>query len=138
MTITPQQRMQVFMLYPNAVVKTVHPRHDRIKVYEYIEASGFDAFYWFRIGQLILRSIDQLTEDEKRGLAKVLIVGVSVSFNSEELMKYGGEAATAFLENPTMIPMIGADYLRSIGIALPYMGVDLFEEGIAVKNDYKS
>lgn len=134
--MTPLQRLQVFMLYPNAAVKTSNIRHENnIKVFEYIEATGFDAFYWFKNGQLILRSIDQLTEEEKRELSKI------DGYNLEEITNIDvDETGICFFaynyQSGYYWEYMGynsADYLRSKNIALPYMGIDLFAEGIAVR-----
>ena len=146
MKLTPEQRLQVFMLYPNAEV--LHRLHKE-KVLGYDTSRGLvildvpKTIHQFEANpkdcQLLLRSINDITEEEKRELAKVLggeerdykvsIDRGLIKLYRETILGYSVDGEYMMEE----LPYSAADYLRSKNIALPYMGVDLFEEGIATQ-----
>lgn len=146
--MTPLQRLQVFMLYPNAGIFFRKAKFN-IKSYQ-MWGCVLDLYneefksYTTDAGscQLILRGIDQLTEEEKRELAKVLYPDYSKvnifikDFGLHiEIDHYNGDNTEQLftIHYWEDLPYPAADYLRSKNIALPYMGIDLFEEGIAVR-----
>ena len=141
--MTPEQRLQVFMLYPNAQVidksgvtymsfaeqsTNVNAQAD----FEYIEIA-----YNFKC-QLILRGIDQLTEEEKIDILNMEGIvfpeenelksfELDIEFSEYRILAEVEGSHPFDIEHNT-IPYYAADYLRSKNIALPYMGIDLFKE----------
>ena len=143
--MTPLQRLQVFMLYPNAKVNEIQlegiftiAEIDKRTNNFILRNDNFQRFIAdVRNCQLILRGIDQLTEEEKRELAGIIgldekyaddcVLGLRVNHYFEN---------TWIFRNSTFQRIVdAADYLRSKNIALPYMGIDLFKEGIAVREN---
>ena len=80
--MTPLQRLQVFMLYPNAIIlhdgKEYTLKGIDLKYFsKYVDLYGTERKYDNKrvridLCQLILRGIDQLTEEEKMELAEKL------------------------------------------------------------------
>ena len=139
--MTPEQRLQVFMLYPNAKI-LLHG-----DVYEVFgwdigrltlkDENGLESVYHDEC-QLILRGIDQLTEEEKRELLKMVTKNSGVTYDHLTIggvyLHFDNNVEGRICEVYSL-PLFMSDYLRSKNIALPYMGIDLFEEGIAVREN---
>ena len=143
--MTPLQRLQVFHIYNNAEV--FYNRHkytiscidkdwETIDLYDK-EADEFIIEVDIDTVQLILRGIDQITEEEKRELAN--IAGVEEKYADDCAIgiraSHRLENTWVFRHSSTQKIIDAADYLRSKNIALPYMGIDLFKEGIAVREN---
>lgn len=151
MTLTNQQLLQLFMLYPNApivykeklwAVENITLRGLLAGRIDLIELNSKystrdTARTTFTQCKLLLRSIDQLSEQEKKDVLELLrynpkycdlrvLKGTGSLYNALEVDT--GNDYIRFTKFD--LPYPAADYLRSINVAIPFLNYDLVEEGV--------
>jgi hypothetical protein len=148
MTITQEQRMRIIMLYCNATI--IHRGHER-RIKEIFIDHHWEKHHWFRLlvgdkwgttengkleeCQLLLHSLDQLKEEHKRELAK-LMNWEEAEIDQGRLWlsdKPDKDYPISTFHMLDELPYPAADFLRKHNYALPYEGIDLFEAGVAVR-----
>lgn len=93
---------------------------------------------WFNTEecQLILKPLSKISDEDAISVAKLMpnYDPLDQTASDEEILEIlvfdGKEATTEHIEE---LPLKIYDFLRSKGYALPYMGIDLFESGIAIE-----
>jgi hypothetical protein len=141
--LAPQQRMHIFMLYPNAeilhegkyyILDGIDIGDCTLDLYRK-ETNNYNLSVPVKYCQLKLFGLDQITEEHKRELAVIM------EWKEAEIDK-GRLWLSDEPENgyPIMIfhmlnelPYPAADFLRKHNYAIDYEGIDLFEAGVAVK-----
>jgi hypothetical protein len=137
--ITQEQRMRIFMLYCNARRIDENGR-ERISFAEVLEKR--DVLFHGSIYdcQLLLKPLDQLTEEHKRELAEVFGWQYA-EFDQGRLWlsdKPDKDYPISTFHMLDELPYPAADFLRKHNYAIDYEGIDLFEDGVAVKSGYDS
>jgi hypothetical protein len=148
--LTPQQRMHIFMLYPNAkyLFHGATYSMDEIDllnhgVTEYApDGSGDFVSSPIVQCQLKLFSLDQITEEHKRELATLVRYedADTIDFKDNTFYFTGSNddaiwmGWTEFI-NLEDLPYPAADFLRKHNYAIPYEGIDLYEAGVAIRTE---
>ncbi len=165
--LTNQQRLQIFMLYPNALIKAISEEDgltfegSRVRkwILNNMEEPDLMLFSgdgrpseYFSLSecQLLLKGIDQLTGYERDPLVRILgfspedgdhidIFGRTKESTALHVRTQAGNSYECYNLRSDLgkLPYPAADYLRKKNYALPFEGIDLFESGIAVRTNQK-
>ena len=140
--LTTKERLQVFMLYPNA--KRLVKAGPKI---EYMGMSAMELIEKeiridndFYNSQLLLKELSLISEEEKRELARIAKVEEKHADDCVIGMRSPHRLEHTWIFRQSTIQSIvdAADYLRSRNYSLPFRGIDLFESGIAIpEKDFK-
>ena len=108
----------------------------------FIHISNESNSLWVNIRtcQLLLKDLSQISEEEKRELARIAKVEEKHADDCVIGMRSPHRLEHTWIFRQSTIQSIvdAADYLRSKNYMLPYRGIDLYESGVAVKSTYDS
>lgn len=136
MKLTNEERGHIMMLYPNAEIKVA----DSTKHYTlagivegkcYVRGSqGVMKIRVADICQLILRSLEDITDGEKEQLSELCYMAEFPGY-IEDMLGYFKKGPFEDWHLSSTDVLAVTDKLREWGYALPYKGQDLFTLGIA-------